>query len=100
MSKKLFSTDRGVTPDDAPVTPSRDQKGLGKTISNWRFRRDVAAIVAALDRLPSRRLHLIGLNKDGLFDSVCDMILSAEEERAIGREVSAMLDATKGKKEA
>jgi hypothetical protein len=55
---------------------------------------DVSAIVGAFDRLSNRRLNLIGLNRETLFDSVGDMMVHAEEERAIVREIIAIIDAS------
>jgi hypothetical protein len=94
MFKKFFSTDLTLVPDDASTKQDSELGPLRKAFSDWRFGNDVAAIVAALDRLPNHRLHKIGLHRDGLVDAVCDMMLSAEKDRAIGREVIAILDAS------
>ncbi|MFT5066783.1 MAG: hypothetical protein ACJAXK_001602 [Yoonia sp.] len=94
MFKRFFRTDLASQPNDASINQSRSPSTVRKAISDWRFSNDVAAIVVALDRLPDHRLRMIGLNRDGLFDAVFDMILSAEEDRAIGREVIAILDAS------
>ncbi|ETX14307.1 hypothetical protein OCH239_04065 [Roseivivax halodurans JCM 10272] len=71
--------------------------GLRERYESWRFRRDLAAIMAALDRLSDRRLEMIGIRRDDLFEAVSDMMMRAEEERAIGREVMALLDTPKAK---
>jgi hypothetical protein len=94
MFKKLFSTDLAVMPNDAAATTGRGLGTLRTAIADWRYGNDVAAIVGTLNRLPNHRLHMIGLHRDGLVDAVGDMILSAEEDRAIGREVVAILDAS------
>jgi hypothetical protein len=94
MFKKFFSTDLALVPDGVPTNQDRELGPLQKAFSDWRFGNDVAAIVAALDRLPNHRLYKIGLHREGLVDAVCDMMLNAEKERAVGREVSAILDAS------
>jgi hypothetical protein len=94
MFKKFLSTDPTLVPDDASTKKDSELGPLRKAFSDWRFGNDVAAIVAALDRLPNHRLYKIGLHREGLVDAVCDMMLNAEKERAVGREVSAILDAS------
>jgi hypothetical protein len=94
MFKRFFSTDLALVPDGVSTKQDRELGPLRKAFSDWRFGNDVAAIVAALDRLPNHRLHKIGLHREGLVDAVCDMMLSAEKDRAIGREVIAILDAS------
>jgi hypothetical protein len=92
MFKKIFGRNIASVPKDSTPNHIRDTGTLRKALSDWRFGNDVAAIVAVLDRLPNHRLHLIGLHREGLVDSVCDMMLRAEEDREIGREVVAILD--------
>lgn len=94
MFKKLFSTDLALMPDGASPNQARGLDALRTAYSDWRFGNDVAAIVVALDRLSNRRLHMIGLRREELVHAVRDMMLSAEEDRAIGREVIAILDAS------
>ncbi len=94
MFKKLFSTDLAMPANGASGNNGRGFGTLRTAYANWRLCNDVAAIVVALNRLPNHRLHLIGLHRDGLVDAVGDMIVSAEENRAIGREVIAILDAS------
>ncbi len=50
--------------------------------SENRADKDVAAIAAALSRLPSRRLALIGMRRDGLLLDVQTLMLRAREARA------------------
>jgi hypothetical protein len=94
MFKKLFSTDLAMTADGASGNDGRGFGALRTAYVHWRLGNDIAAIAIALNRLPNRRLELIGLHRDGLVDAVGDMIVSAEENRAIGREVIAILDAS------
>jgi hypothetical protein len=94
MFKKLFSTDLAVMLDGASSNQGRGLDALRTAFSDWRFGNDVAAIVVALERLSNHRLHMIGLRREGLIYAVRDMMLSAEEDRAIGREVIAILDAS------
>lgn len=95
MFKKLFRTDDALMPDHASANQGRGLGALRLAYANWRFGKDVASIVIALDRLPNHQLHMLGLHREGLIDAVGDMILSAEQDRAIGREVIAILDAAK-----
>lgn len=92
MFKKLFNTDLALMLDDASANRGHGLGALRMAYSDWRFGRDVAAIVAALNRLSDHRLHMIGLRREGLFDAVGDLMLSAEEDRAIGQEVIAILE--------
>lgn len=94
MFKKLFSTDLALMPDGGSANQGRGLNALRAAYSDWRFSNDVAAIVVALERLSNHRLHMIGLRREGLVYAVRDMMLSAEEDRAIGREVIAILDAS------
>lgn len=94
MFKKLFSTDLALMLDGGSANQGRGLNALRAAYSDWRFGNDVAAIVVALERLSNHRLHMIGLRREGLVYAVRDMMLSAEEDRAIGREVIAILDAS------
>jgi hypothetical protein len=94
MFKRLFSTDPAMMPDDVSANQGRGPGALRMAYADWRFNNDVAAIVAAFDRLSNRRLHMIGLRREALFDSVGDMMVHAEEERAIGLEIVAIIDAS------
>ena len=97
MFKRLFSTDRAMTPDKVPANQGRGLGTLRMAYADWRFGNDVAAIVVAFDRLSNRRLHMIGLRREAIFDSVGEMMVHAEEERAIGREIVAIIDASADK---
>jgi hypothetical protein len=72
-----------------------DRQSLRERYTSWRFRGDIAAITATLDRLSDRRLDMIGMRREDLFWAVSDMMMRAEEERQIGREVIALLEAPK-----
>ena len=94
MFKRLFNTDLAIMPDDVSANQRRGLGSLRKAYDDWRFSNDLAAIVAAFDRLSNRRLHLIGLRREALLDSVADMMVHAEEERVIVREIIAIIDAS------
>ncbi len=93
MFKKLFSTDPATMPNDAFEGQDRGLGALRTAYSDWRFGNDVGAIVATLNRLSNHRLRMIGLDREGLADAVTGMMLSVEEDRAIGQEIVAILDA-------
>ncbi|MEH6648062.1 hypothetical protein [Sulfitobacter sp.] len=97
MFKKLFSTDRAMTPDNVSANQSRGLGTLQMAYADWRFGNDVAAIVVAFNRLSNRRLHMIGLRRETLFDSVGEMMVHAEEEREIGLEIVAIIDISANK---
>lgn len=82
--------------DTAAATPemaeTAEAASLREKVDSWRFRRDLAAIMATFDRLSDRRLEMIGLQRDSLFESVSDMMIEAERQRAIGREVVELLE--------
>lgn len=86
-----FTSHNAALEDAAGDRPA----GLRQRYESWRFRRDVAAIMATLDRLSDRRLEMIGMRRGELFEAVSDLILRAEEEKAIGREVIRLLEAPK-----
>jgi uncharacterized protein YjiS (DUF1127 family) len=65
---------------------------LWQAYEDWRFRRDFTAIISSFNRLSDRQLGLLGLTRNTLFETVEDMILTAERERVIGREVAALLE--------
>lgn len=90
MFRTLFSRKTRMQPA-ADAAPGR--LDFRARYESWRFRRDLAAIMATLDRLSDRRLEMIGMHREDLFDAVSDLMLRAEEQRAIGREVVALLDA-------
>jgi hypothetical protein len=94
MFKKPFRTDPASVPDDASAIQGRVLGALRKAYDDWRSSNDHAAIVAAFNRLSNRRLHLIGLRREALLDSVGGMMIHAEEERAIVREIIAIIDAS------
>ena len=93
MLRHLFSN-FGATRSEMTGAPRK--RGLAmfrQAYDDWRFERDIVAIMATLDRLSDRQLHLIGVARDSLFETVEDMVRSAERERLIGRDVIALLDA-------
>ena len=61
----------------------------------WRAQRDIDAIAGVLSRLSNRRLRLIGMQRPYLDDAVRGLMCRAEEDREIGREIIALLDAPK-----
>jgi BMFP domain-containing protein YqiC len=88
MFTRLFGT--SVNEDfDAARDSLRDR------YNSWRFRRDIAAITATFDRLSDRRLNMIGMRREELFEAISDLMIRAEEERQIGLEVIALLEAPK-----
>ncbi len=93
MFKKLFITAPAMMPDDASANQGRGLGALRAAYSDWRGYNDIVTIVAALERLSNRRLHMIGLRREDLFDAVGDMMDRTEENRAIGQEILAILDA-------
>jgi len=94
MSKRLFNTGPAMTPDAVSANQGHGLRALRTAYADWRFGNDLVAIVAAFDRLSNRRLHMIGLRRDSLFDSIGDMMVHAEEERATVREIIAIIDAS------
>lgn len=93
MFKKTFNTAPATTLDGASAGPARGLGALMTAYSDRRLRNDIVAIMSAFDHLSDRRLHMIGMRREDLFDTVGDMIRQAEEQRTIGREVIAMLNA-------
>lgn len=93
MIKRLFATFGQYRPE-ADGAPRRwGLAGLRQAFDDWRFGRDIAAIMAAFDRLSDRQLDLIGVSRDSLYNTVEEMILAAERERMLGIEVVALLEA-------
>ncbi|WP_068110754.1 hypothetical protein [Tropicimonas marinistellae] len=93
MFKRLFSTS-GSSRAEADGLPRRwGLTGLRQAYDDWRFGRDIAAIMAVFDRLSDRQLDLIGVSRDSLYNTVEEMILAAERERMLGLEVVALLEA-------
>lgn len=84
MFDRLFRTKAAEADEPRP--------SLQEKYESWRFQRDVAAIMATLDRLSDRRLAMIGLHRDTLFETVSDMMVEAERQRQVGHEVLAMLE--------
>ena len=72
-----------------------DRPSLRERYNSWCYRRDIIAITATLDRLSDRRLDMIGMRREELVEIVCDMMLRADEERQIGREIIELLEAPK-----
>lgn len=60
--------------------------------ADWQFERDVAAVMAALDRLSDRRLALIGMRREALFDAVAEMIARTQADRAATSEILSLAD--------
>lgn len=94
MFKQLFATFTASTASGLPRRHGVDT--IRQAYDTWRIGRDIDAIEIALDRLSDRQLHLIGLCRDSLSETVEDMIVGAEQDRAIGREVMALLEAPTG----
>lgn len=94
MFKKFFSTDRALMSDDAITNQGSGLRNLRVAYSEWRSEKDIGAIAAALNRLSNRRLQMIGLRRERLRDTVRDMMVYAEEDRAAVRELIAIIDAS------
>jgi hypothetical protein len=94
MFKTLLSTAPAAMTTDTLEKPRFGLSALLTAYCERRFRHDIAAIMSGFDRLSDRHLQMIGLNREDLFDAVADMMRRVEEERAIGREVMAMLDSS------
>ena len=60
--------------------------------AEWRFERDIGAVMAALDRLSDRRLALIGMRRDALFEAVAEMIIRAEVDRQSAAETLSLAE--------
>lgn len=84
---------RSVAKSDTFGGVSDTLSGLRTRYELWQSGRDLAAIMATLDRLSDRRLAMIGMRRGELFDAVSDLMLRAEEQRALGREVVELLEA-------
>ncbi|QIE43111.1 hypothetical protein G5B39_13800 (plasmid) [Rhodobacteraceae bacterium SC52] len=77
------------------ATVSKNTPVIGRVraaYDEWRFSRDITAIMSALDRLSNHQLHLVGIRRDDLFETVAEMMRRAEAQRVVGREVTNMLD--------
>ncbi|RYH07074.1 hypothetical protein [Tropicimonas sp. IMCC6043] len=93
MFRSLLSNS-GQSRPEADGAPRRwGLSALRQAYDDWRLGRDIAAIMAAFDRLSNRQLELIGVSRGSLYDTVEDMILAAERERTFGEEVVALLEA-------
>jgi hypothetical protein len=97
MLNKLFRAERSMTPDNVSANQGSGLSTLRMAYDDWRFGNDVAAIVAGFNRLSNRRLHMIGLRRETLFESVVEMIDQAEEERAISKAILAIIDTSADK---
>lgn len=79
-----------------------DTSGFGRAkaaLAIWRTTQDIGAVMAALDRLSDRRLAMIGIRRDGLYDAVTEMMDRVEGERRIADEVLALLEKAPAKGE-
>jgi hypothetical protein len=94
MFKKLFKSKFAESVDGFAVNRTKNRGTFQAAYAEWCSRNDIATIVGALDRLSDRRLNMLGLRRDNLFDVVEDMVDSAKEQRAIGQEVIGMLEAS------
>ncbi|PWR01098.1 hypothetical protein DKT77_18205 [Meridianimarinicoccus roseus] len=92
MLARLFKKARPAHTEAAEATGGSALHKMRAGYADWRFQRDIAAIMASLDRLSDRRLALIGVRRDALFDAVSDLMLRAADDRAIADEVIAMLE--------
>lgn len=93
MFRNLFSTSGQTRPEADGAARRWGLAALRQAYDDWRLGRDIAAIMAAFDRLSDRQLDLIGVSRGSLYDTVEEMILSAERERMLGEEVLALLEA-------
>lgn len=93
MFKNLLPAFGQAATEGNPVPRSWSVRALRQAYDDWRFGRDIAAIMAAFDRLSNRQLDLVGFKRDRLYDAVEEMILDAERQRALGLEVTALLEA-------
>ena len=94
MFKKFFNTELILKSDVAMANKERGLSALRLAYSDWRGENDICAIASVLGRLSNHRLQMIGLRREGLRDCVRDMMLSAEEDRVIVREIIAIIDAS------
>ncbi|SLN10151.1 hypothetical protein ROJ8625_00185 [Roseivivax jejudonensis] len=85
MFTRFFGHSAAVDSGDA-------RRSLRERYDSWRFRGDIAAIMASLDRLCDRQLDLIGMRREELFEAVSDLMMRAEEQRRIGRDVVELLE--------
>ncbi len=92
MFKKLFRSKFAEAVCGVVVNRTKNRVTFQAAYTEWRSRNDIATIVGALDRLSDRRLNMLGLRRDNLFDIVEDMVDSEKEQRAIGQEVIGMLE--------
>ncbi len=89
MFKQLVSR-RASRKAAAPAT----ETGLARIRSSydeWRITQDIGAVMAVLDRLSDRRLAMIGMHRDGLYDAVAELMERADERRQMGDDVLAIL---------
>lgn len=94
MFKKFVSTNRALMSAGENTNEDSGLRGLRVAYSEWRSEKDIGAITAALNRLSTRRLQMIGLRRERLRDTVRDMMVGAEEDRAVVKELIAIIDAS------
>jgi len=85
--------------DLRPTEPGAMSRALAATRTahaDWQFERDIAAVMAALGRLSDRRLALIGVRREALFETVAEMITRAEVDRERAAELVSLADGQSG----
>jgi hypothetical protein len=75
-----------------PDLAARTRAAARAAHAEWRFERDIGAVMAALDRLSDRRLALIGMRRDALFEAVAEMITRAEVDRQAAAETLSLAE--------
>ena len=96
MFKQLVTR---LVPGSKKAAAPTNGSGLARIRSaygEWRISQDIGAIMAVLDRLSDRRLAMIGVHRDGLYDAVADMMERAQERQQMGDEVLAILEGVRG----
>lgn len=93
MLKKLSGTSLPMMSVDVSENKGHGLDALRNVYVEWRFRKDLDAILDSFERLSDHRLHMIGLRRENLFETVGDMMVRAAKDRAICREFVAKLDA-------
>lgn len=92
MLNRLFSRTR-IEPNETVEEDGASRLDrLMAAYGEWRITQDIAAIMSALDRLSDRRLAMIGLRRDDLYDAVTGMMEQVREQKRISEEVLALLE--------
>jgi len=61
--------------------------------AKWKRNQDIEAIMVAFAKLSDRRLEMIGVKRDEIYDLVVELMERADERKSFAREVEALLDA-------